>query len=99
MNTIGKLTYAATEAAHGYRTGAEAQASESMIQVIDLLAETLPSMPEKTIIQLNQVLSEIFSAQQRSDFIWAADMLEYELCPRLQKATGLGQKHPGSKRP
>ncbi len=85
MNTTRQCINAATAAAHSYRTGAEAQASESMIRVIDLLGEQLPAMTEETITRINQILSEIFSAQQRSDFLWAADMLEYELCPLLRQ--------------
>lgn len=71
-------------AAASFRLGMEAQANEAFVAFIDALS-TLFGTPEhqRLASELNELLGHILAAQQRGDPLSVADLLEYELAPRL----------------
>lgn len=62
----------------------EGQASSNLLSLINLLMEAQQNKPTLFSDEVNRVLSEIFEGQARKDFLWIADMLEYELSPLLR---------------
>lgn len=74
--------------AEAFRLGAEAQGSEGLVALIDGLPALLEQVPGDATACLNQVLSAMLAAQSRKDYLYLADLLEYELpailapCPR-----------------
>ncbi len=71
-------------AARAFRVGMEAQANEEFVSFVDLVIPLLgrPSHAEAAL-ELAPVLPEVVAAQQRGDFLRVADLLEYEIGPRL----------------
>ena len=66
-----------------YRLGMEAEASENLVTVIDYILTNLNKAATSPNKHLNNVLTEIFAAQGRRDFLRIADLLDYELAPIL----------------
>jgi hypothetical protein len=64
-----------------YRLGMEAQASEHLVNLLDILGELLAKAPKELALKLNPILGETLGAIERKDYLWAADMLEYEIAP------------------
>lgn len=72
-----------------YRLGMEGQASEHLVSLIDMLSHLLGKSPPELASKLNPVLAETLGAVERKDYLWAADMLEYEIAPLLTSKTPL----------
>jgi len=70
-------------AASAFRLGIEAQASENLVEFIDLLTPLVqnPIYPYRE--EMNTVLAELLAAQSRKDYLYVADLLEYELAKCL----------------
>jgi|GEM_PF-416284 len=68
---------------NAYRLGMEGQASEHLVKLIDMLEGLLNKAPQELILEINPILTEALGAIERKDYLWAADMLEYELWPLL----------------
>lgn len=66
-----------------YRLGMEGQASEHLVHLIDILGTVLREAPQELIQEINPILSESLGAIERKDYLWAADMFEYEIGPLL----------------
>jgi hypothetical protein len=66
-------------AAAAFRLGMEGQASENLVELIGLLTPLLqnPTYPHRE--KMNKMLAELLAAQSRKDYLYAADLLEYEL--------------------
>jgi hypothetical protein len=62
-----------------FRLGIEGEASEALTQLIDQLAPITSKLPTEITPKLNLLLDEILNAFSRKDYLWAADLLEYEL--------------------
>jgi hypothetical protein len=71
-------------AAHAFRLGLEALGNERLAVSIDqLLAILQTGRLSAHTTSLTAVLPELWAAQERGDFLYAADLLEYELLPFL----------------
>ncbi len=70
-----------------FRLSMEAQASESLVGVVDTLSALLgdPSFPDAAAI--DTVLAQVVRAQQNGDAIRLADLLEFELAPLLERSS------------
>jgi len=64
-----------------FRLGMEGMAGDRFAKYIDVLQERLAGLAPGILVRLTPVLSEILLAQQRRDFIWVADLMEYRLRP------------------
>jgi len=66
-------------AAAAFRLGMEGKASENLVELIDLLTPLIqnPTYPHRE--KMNTVLAELLAAQSQKDYLYAADLLEYEL--------------------
>jgi len=78
------LSERAREVVRAFRLGEDAQANSSLVLLIDALAAALPHPPlSQQIARILPTLQQILDAQLRSDTLWIADLLEYELLPTL----------------
>jgi hypothetical protein len=65
-----------------FRFGMEGTANAAFTKLLDGLSPYLARRPDKTD-ELVPVLREVLAAQSRGDYLYVADLLEYELGPRL----------------
>ena len=75
--------------ASSLRLGMDAQGNEAFVQLVDWLGSHPSSgtlMP-----RIEPVLAEIVAAQERGDTLRLADLLEFELQPRLQNSDKEGR--------
>lgn len=70
-------------AAASFRLGMEGAANEQFARSIDLLLAHLATHPEAAE-QLQPILPEILAAQGRADTLRVADLVEYEVVPKLR---------------
>ena len=66
-------------AASAFRLGMEGQASEDFTECLDLLKPIIQDFEYAHLEAMNAVLVELFAAQSRKDYLYVADLLEYEL--------------------
>ena len=71
-------------AARLFRLGMEGQASENLVKFIDAFMPTLVGAAQEQIGQFSSLLNEIITAQARKDYLRVADLLEYEILPRIE---------------
>jgi len=72
----------AREAALAFRTGAQAAGNDALARFVDTLVNDLQSGHLSCPVQeLEGMLNELFAAQQRGNWLWVADILEYRLIP------------------
>lgn len=62
-----------------FRLGREAQGSEKLVAIVDLLPGLVSNVPSTALPRLNGMFSAMLAAQSRRDFLFLADLLEYEL--------------------
>ncbi len=74
-----KLKMLAQEVATDFRLGMEAQAGENLVALIDMLPQMFESGSGVDAMRLNALLTAMFAAQSRRDYIYLADLLQYEL--------------------
>lgn len=67
------------EAVVAFRLGREAQGSEKLVAIVDLLPVLVSTVPSTDLPRLNGMFSAMLAAQGRRDFLFLADLLEYEL--------------------
>ena len=65
--------------ANYYRLGMEAQGGESMVILIDAMPSLIKFNESIDDVVINQLLSIMFSAQLRKDYLFLADCLQYRL--------------------
>ena len=71
-------------ASRAFRVGMEARANEEFVGFIDLMLPLLGRESHaQAALELAPILPEVVAAQQRGDFLRVADLLEYEIAPRL----------------
>jgi len=75
------------QAARCARLGMEAQASEHLRRGIDILLPLLPTLAPEILRMTSPLLAELLDAQERRDFCWFADLIEYRLTHLLQQST------------
>lgn len=79
-----KLVRLLQSTAESFRLGMEGQGSQALVELIDGLSLNLIGLRQEDIAALNTILVRALEAQQRKDFLYVADMLEYRLKPFLQ---------------
>lgn len=65
-----------------FRIGQEGAGCDALVQFIDRFSELL--MSRQVVIDLmrfQEILQTSVAAQERGDFLWVADLLQYELKP------------------
>lgn len=68
------------------RLGMEALGSVELVSSIDLLIGKLPELQVSVAGEIQLLLAQALAAQERKDYLYVADLLEYEVAPRLQKS-------------
>ena len=68
------------------RLGMEAAGSTELVNCIDLLIEKLPQLQDSLMNEIQLYLAQVLAAQVRKDYLYVADLLEYEIAPCLQKS-------------
>ena len=84
--TIDTATLLQQVAIH-FRLGMQGAGAEGMVLLIDQLLTDLQGSPLSPIQlnELNAVLGEVLSAQQRHDALYLADLLQYRLAPLIPR--------------
>lgn len=77
----GSLVNSLRLAIESFRLGMEAAGSEALITGTELLAEKISGWSETDLQGLNQWLGNIFEAQKKKNFLYVADLLEYQILP------------------
>jgi hypothetical protein len=70
-------------AAQAFRLGREAAGGQILTAMIDKLAPALTAVAPRHLAELSGLLQQTLNAQARQDMIGLADLLQYELPPRL----------------
>lgn len=68
-------------AAEAFRLGMEAAGSEALARATELLEAKISGWSEQELRSLNLLLEELFEAQSSKNFLFAADILEYQVLP------------------
>jgi hypothetical protein len=71
------------EVVEAYRLGMEGQASEHLVKLIDLLTPVLAKAPSEQVLRINPLLANAISAIEHKDYLYVADIFEYEIAPLL----------------
>jgi len=66
-----------------FRLGAEGQANEYCVEFCEDLVRYLPILEDNTIQQINNLLQLMLKAQMNRDFLYVADIVQYEILPKL----------------
>jgi hypothetical protein len=94
MENAEQLCFEALKAAAAaFRLGMEGQASENLVEFIDLLIPLIQDPNYSHREAMNAVLGELLAAQARKDYLHAADLLEYELSRGLIGCEGGNTTH------
>ena len=59
------------------------QAGETLITLTENIASVIEYIPEKKVNEFNMIITEVFEAQQRQDYLLVSDVLEFRLQPFL----------------
>ena len=59
------------------------QAGETLVGLTEDIASVIACIPEKKVSEFNMIITNIFDAQQKQDFLLVSDLLEYRLQPFL----------------
>lgn len=78
--------------ATAFRLGMEAQASESLVALIDFLPQALQAGNGVDPVRLNSLMASMFAAQSRRDYSYLADLLQYELATLFNPVPGLASR-------
>ena len=71
------------EVVEAYRLGMEGQASEHLVKLIDLLTSVLAKATSEQVLRINALLANAISAIEHKDYLYVADIFEYEIAPLL----------------
>lgn len=77
------FTAALEPTCRAFRLGMEGEGSEHLVSLIDSISVLMANASQDAIMQLSSLLTETLGAIERKDYLWAADMLEYEIAPLL----------------
>ncbi len=81
--SIVELKQKALAVSNAFRLGQEAQANQYCVEFIDGLSFHFPKMPEDKMTSIYQLLTVMHKAQKDRDFLFTADIVQYEILPRL----------------
>jgi len=73
-----------TKTTEAFRQGREADGNERLLGFVDGFSQICPDLPAESVLKLPPLLEEALKAISRRDFLWAADILDYEIKPLLQ---------------
>ncbi len=71
-------------AVRDFRMGMDGSGSAALIEFVDAFSREITAGRVKNAGELMPVLSEILAAQGRGDYLYVADLLEYEVARRLK---------------
>ncbi len=72
------------EAVRQLRLGMEAAGSASLVALIDELLKRMANPTASPLLQSDlPLLKDLIAGQNRGDFLYVADILEYEIRPRI----------------
>ncbi len=69
-----------------FRIGLEGQGNEQLTALIDAIGQRLPLLPAERLPRLTPLLENALNAIARRDYLWAADMLDYEIRPLVSSS-------------
>ena len=69
------------EAIRFFRVGMEGFANKRLASFIESYIARMPSLPEDVVATSQLLFKEMREAQERHDYIWLADLMEFELFP------------------
>lgn len=80
-----------------FRLGLEGYGSERLTDLIDSIGRRLTELPGESLQKLNPLLENVFNAIARRDYLWAADLFDYEIMPLLSDSADAetSQAHKG----
>ena len=79
-----KMIETLNQSVRQFRLGMEGEASASLASFIDLLLKGMTADRNFPLSAEDMpLLNEIIGGQQRGDYLYVADILEYKLLPRL----------------
>lgn len=68
-----------------FRLGMDAKANDLFAKFMDELVSKLPALShDLDVVKLNNYLNQIFLAQTQADYLYLADLIEYEIYPLLR---------------
>lgn len=76
-----------SSAVQAFRIGMESEGGEELAKFIDILMQKVAKFSAQELEPLNNILGETLAAQSRKDYLWVADLLEYEIAPFLTNNT------------
>jgi hypothetical protein len=83
LHPASAVSTALEEVVEAYRLGMEGQASEHLVKLIDLLTSVLAKGPPEMVLRITPLLANAMSAIERKDYLYVADIFEYEIAPLL----------------
>jgi len=89
--TLERTQSAARSTANLFRLGMEGAANDMLVTLIDGLTELLRDVAPERADEIGHLLSDAVRAQERGDVLRVADLVEFELLPRLEPAEELAE--------
>lgn len=83
METRDACLSALALAVRALRLGRQAEAGERVVEMVDALTRHLSRPPVRREGEIGPLLSRVVAAQERGDLLCIADLLEYEVGPRI----------------
>ncbi|MEW6072268.1 MAG: hypothetical protein AB1726_06670 [Planctomycetota bacterium] len=80
---------AALAAARSFRLGMDAQGNEAFVAFVDAVQPALAASPTLAAA-VSPLLGPLLAAQERADTLRMADLLEFEIRPRLEEKSSAG---------
>ena len=77
----GTISQTLRMAAVAFRLGREAVGSEALARASELIGAMITDWSEQELQLLNQLLGKLFQAQSQKNFLFVADILEYQILP------------------
>jgi len=83
MQSRDECLHSLALAVRALRLGRQAEAAERVIAMVDALSRHLSLQAVDRIDDLGEILADVVAAQERGDPLRVADLLEYEIGPRI----------------
>ena len=82
--TVNLIIDQINEAEFYFRLGMEASGNTKLTTIIDHLLRHLVDYPHSQLLELNNILTKVLAAQENTNWIELADLLQYELIPYME---------------
>lgn len=66
-------------ATHAFRIGMDNLGNENLVALIDCIGNELAGIAPQHLEEFQKMLAEILAAQTRKDYLFVADLLEFEV--------------------